>query len=261
MTYSNIAVQITDSISEITLNCPEKRNPLSSSTIAELTAALEEIAESDTLSVILGAQGMVFSTGHDINEMLGRELAGMRALMHACTRLMQLIHNIPQLVVAKVQGPAIGAGCQLALSCDMVVMSEKAFFRTAGGSGGWFCFTPMVAVARAVGRKRALEMLMVGDPISAELASEWGMINRVVPAEKLDVETRDLATRATRGSPLMMGLGKQVFYHQIDLDEAQAYAYATELMASTGTMEHPQERMRAFVEKRSPVFNDKRGVQ
>jgi len=260
MTYSNITVQFTDTIAEITLNCPEKRNPLSASMIAEITAAFEEVAKSDALGVILGAQGTVFSTGHNINDMLGQDLASMRTLMHSCSRLMQLIHTIPQVVVAKVQGPAVGAGCQLALSCDMVVASENASFRTAGGSSGWFCFTPMVAVTRAIGRKRALEILMVGDPISAELASEWGMINRVVPAEKLDEETRNLATRATRGSPLMMGLGKQAFYHQIDLDEGQAYAYATELMASTGTMEHPQERLRAFVEKRTPVFHNKRGT-
>ncbi|MDX1524165.1 MAG: enoyl-CoA hydratase-related protein, partial [Anaerolineae bacterium] len=129
--------------------------------------------------------------------------------------------------------------------------------RTPGGGGGWFCFTPMVALSRAIGRKRALEMLTTGDPVSAERASEWGMINRIVPAEQLDQTTRDLLARATRGSRVMKAVGKEAFYAQLDLDEKQAYAYATELMASTGTMADPQERIRAFVEKRAPVFDPK----
>lgn len=252
-----IKVTCRESIFEITLNRPERRNPLSVGMIAELTAAFDEVRNSEALGVILGAAGPVFSAGHDFNDMLAQELAEMRALMQACSHLMQLIQAVPQLVVAKVQGPAIGAGCQLALSCDLVVASEKASFRTPGGGGGWFCFTPMVALSRAIGRKRALEMLTTGDPVSAERASDWGMINRVVPAEQLDRATRDLLTRATRGSRVMKAVGKQAFYAQLDLDEKQAYAYATELMASTGTMADPQERIRAFVEKRAPVFDPK----
>ncbi len=255
MTYSLIDVKFTESIAEITLNLAKRRNALSFEMIAELTLALKEVKESDAWGIILGANGSVFCAGHDFSDMLDRDLAGMRNLMLACSQMMQLIHDIPQPVIAKVQGPAVGAGCQLALSCDMVVASEKALFRTPGGAGGWFCITPMVALTRAVGRKRALEMLMTGTPIPAETASEWGMINRVVPADKLDDETWDLMMRATQGSRLLKGIGKHAFYTQIELNEARAYEYAAELMASTGMMDDPQERMRAFAEKRAPVLN------
>lgn len=256
MSYNLIDIEQHETgIVEIILNRPEKRNPLSFEMISELTAAFKSLEDSQAVGVILGARGPAFSAGHDFEDMLGRDLAGMRRLMQACAHLMQGVQAVPQPVVARVQGPAVGAGCQLALSCDLVVASDQAVFRTPGGGGGWFCFTPMVALARAVGRKRALEMLMTGDPIRAELAAEWGMVNRVVPAEQLAGETWELIRRATRGSYLMKGLGKQAFYSQIDLDEARAYAYAAELMASTGLMADPQERMRAFVEKRAPVLN------
>jgi enoyl-CoA hydratase/carnithine racemase len=253
MSYSRIDVQINESIAEITLNHSAKRNTLSFEMIAELTSAFKDLVESEAIGIILGANGPVFCSGHDYRDMFEQDLATMRKLMQASAKLMQLIHTVPQPVVAKVQGGAVGSGCQLVLSCDLVVASEKAWFRTPGGSRGWFCFTPMVAVTRAVGRKRALEMLMVGDPIPAELASEWGMINRVVPPERLDAEARDLITRATHGSALMKGLGKHAYYAQIDLDEAHAYEYAAELMASTGVMADPQERMKAFVQKRARV--------
>jgi len=256
MPYSLIDIQISDSIAEITLNHPKKRNALSFEMIAELTLALREIAERKVWGIILEANGHVFCAGHDFGDMLDQDLTTMRKLMHNCSTLMQLIHAVPQPIIAKVQGPAIGAGCQLALSCDMVVASEQATFRTPGGAGGWFCITPMVALTRTVGRKRALEMLMTGEPISAELASEWGMINRAVPAEKLNYETRDLMHKATQGSRQMKGIGKHAFYTQIELDEACAYEYAAELMASTGVMPNAQERMRAFAEKRPPVFYD-----
>lgn len=255
--YKLIDIQHNDCITEITLNHPEKRNPLSFQMIAELTAAFEAIKAGETSGVILGANGPVFCAGHDFGDMLDQDLSHMRRLMHACSNMMQLIHTLPQLVIARVQGPAVGAGCQLALACDMVVASTEASFRTAGGSSGWFCFTPMVAVTRAVGCKRALEMLMTGDPIRAELAAEWGMANRVVSPERLAEETLDLARRATRGSRLLQGIGKRAFYTQLELDEARAYEYATEMMAATGVMADPQERMRAFVEKRKPVFTHK----
>lgn len=254
MTYTLIVVNRYDDHAEITLNHPQKRNPLSTEMIAELTAAFEAIAPTDAGAIVLKSTGPVFCSGHDFRDMAGQDLAAMRKLMHACSQMMQLIHQLPQPIIASVQGAAIGAGCQLALTCDLVVASTEASFRTAGGQGGWFCFTSMVAVTRAVGRKRALEMLLAGDPISAELAAEWGMLNRAVPPEQLEAETQDLLARITRGSPQMIGIGKQAFYTQIEQDEARAYQYAAELMAATGTMPGPQERMRAFVEKRKPVL-------
>lgn len=255
MFYTLVNLQLNDPFAEITLNNPRRRNPLSGDMIAELTAAFEAAGNSGAAGIILSANGPAFCAGHDFNDMLARDLPAMRTLMLACSTLMQVIHRLPQPVIAAVQGPAIGAGCQLALSCDLAVASSRATFQTPGGGGGWFCFTPMVALSRAVGRKRALEMLMTGDPIPAEQAAAWGMINRVVAPDALVEETRRLLQRATRGSRYLKGIGKHAFYAQIELDEARAYHYAAELMASTGTMDDPQERMTAFVEKRAPVFN------
>ncbi len=252
MNYTFVTVQRNETIAEISLNRPEKRNALTYEMIAELTAAFQEAGDSDVRGIILGAIGSAFCSGHDFADMIDQDLAHMRKLMQACSHLMQLIHQLPQPVVAGVQGAAIGAGCQLALSCDMVVASEQATFRTPGGAGGWFCFTPMVAVTRAVGHKRALEMLMTGEPVPAERASAWGMVNRVVPPDRLAAETRALMTRAIRGSRALMGMGKHAFYTQIELAEAHAYEYAAEMMAMTGIMPDPQERMRAFAEKRAP---------
>lgn len=252
MSYRLIEVDAREGIVTIHLNRPEKRNALTLAMIEEVMAALRETAVSPAWGIILRANGPVFCAGHDFEDMVGRDLMGMRQLMQACAEMMQLIHEVPQPVVASVQGAAIGAGCQLALSCDLVVASQQATFRAPGGAGGWFCFTPMVAVTRALGRKRALEMLLTGDGITAELALEWGMINRVVASEKLEEETQNLMARATRGSRIMKGMGKKAYYAQIDLDEAQAYAYAAEIMAATGMMPDPQERMKAFIEKRPP---------
>ncbi len=256
MSYSLITVKTTDKITEITLNNPQRRNALSREMISELTTAFIEVGNSKAWGVILQATGPTFCSGHDFTDMLDTELTEMRSLMQACSTMMQLIHTMPQPVVASVQGTAVGAGCQLALMCDMVVAAESATFITTGGASGWFCLTPMVAVTRAIGRKRAIEMLMCGDPISAATASEWGMINRMVPIEQLYDESLHLIQRATQGSRLLKGIGKQAFYSQIEQDEIHAYQYATELMASTGVMPHPQERMRAFREKRKPVFDD-----
>jgi enoyl-CoA hydratase/carnithine racemase len=251
MSYQFLQIQTHDTITEITLNRPDKRNALTYEMINELIAAFQEVGASEALGIILNANGSVFCAGHDYADMLSRDLAGMRDLMHKCSEMMQLIHTLPQPVIASVQGLAIGAGCQLALTCDLVVASEQAGFRTPGNSRGWFCFTPMVAVSRAIGRKRALEMLLTGDIVSAEQAAVWGMVNRVVPAEQLAEATLDLAQRATRGSRVMMALGKEAYYAQVEWDEAQAYKYAAEVMASTGTMPDAQARMRAFTERKN----------
>jgi enoyl-CoA hydratase/carnithine racemase len=256
MSYTYIDVKACEGIVEITLNRPEKRNALTLAMIEEVSAALRETAVGPAWGIILRANGPVFCAGHDFDDMVTRDLQAMRQLMHACAEMMELIHEVPQPVLASVQGAAIGAGCQLALTCDLVVASQQATFRAPGGAGGWFCFTPMVAVTRALGRKRALEMLLTGDPITADLALEWGMINRVVPPETLVEETQNLMARATRGSRLMKGMGKHAYYAQVDLDEAHAYEYAAEIMAATGMMPDPQERIRAFVEKRAPRLTE-----
>ncbi len=256
MDYEHILVRPWESHLVITLNRPEKRNALSAEMMRELLHAFEAAGESKTRGVLLEAAGPVFSAGHDFADMAGRDLEAMRSLLALCTRLMTQIQRIPQPVLAKVHALATAAGCQLVASCDLAVASSEAQFATPGGRGGWFCTTPMVAVSRAIGRKRALELLMTGEPIDASTAAEWGLVNRVVAPAELDEAALDLLRRATRGSRFSKGLGKQAFYAQIDLEQPKAYDYAVEVMASGSQHADAREGMRAFLEKRRPVFED-----
>ncbi len=241
----------------VTLCRPEKRNALSEAVLRELLGALREIGEGRARGVIVAAVGPVFSAGHDFDDMAGRDLAGMRRLLAVCADVMQAIHAIPQPVIAQVEGLATAAGCQLVASCDLAVAGESARFAVPGGRGGWFCTTPGVALARAVGRKRALEMLLTGDPIDAATAAAWGLVNRVVPDARVAEETRALLGAATRGSALSKGLGKQAFHRQVDLDLQAAYAHASEVMAAASQIEDAREGMAAFREKRRAVFRDR----
>ncbi|HLE25394.1 MAG TPA: enoyl-CoA hydratase-related protein [Thermodesulfobacteriota bacterium] len=254
MTYKNIELFEDDWFAMIVMNRQARRNALSLDHMKELVHAFRAVGGGKCRGVMLAANGPVFSAGHDFSDMAGSNLNEMRALLNTCTELMTTMQSIPQPVIARVHGLATAAGCQLVATCDLAVASEKASFATPGGKGGWFCTTPMVAVSRAIGRKRALEMLMTGDPIDAQTAADWGLVNKVVPAERLDEETRSLLERATRGSVLSKGMGKQAFYAQIDLDQPKAYAYAVEVMAASALTEDAQEGMRAFLEKRQPVF-------
>ena len=238
----------------ITLDNPARRNALSSDVIRKLTASLEAVAESDVVGVILAASGPVFSAGHDFAELAGADLAKARLLFASCTRLMTTIQAIPQPVVAKVQGLATAAGCQLVASCDLAVAAERAGFALPGGNGGLFCHTPLVAVSRVIGQKRALEMAFTGDVIDAWQAADWGLVNRTVPDDDLDDATQDLLERACRGSMLSKGLGKHAFYAQVDLDQEKAYAVATEVMAAASITPDAQEGIAAFLDKRAPNF-------
>jgi enoyl-CoA hydratase/carnithine racemase len=256
MERRNVRVASRDAFAHVTLARPERRNTLSLETIAELDAAFLEIGAGKARGVLLDAEGPVFSAGHDFGDMAGRDLAGMRTMLLRCAELMQRIQRIPQPVLASVSGLATAAGCQLVATCDLAVASSEARFATPGGRGGWFCHTPMVAVSRAVGRKRALELLLTGDPIDAATAADWGLVNRVVPPAQLEAVSWELLERATRGSAFSKGLGKQSYYAQIDLDQPKAYDYATEVMASASQHPDAQEGMRAFLEKRRPVFEE-----
>ena len=238
----------------IWMNLPEKRNALSLDHMLSLTAAFEEVGASEALGVILAARGPVFSAGHDFADMAGADLGQMRALLFACTRMMDTIQSIPQPVIARVHGLATAAGCQLVATCDLAIAADTAGFAVPGGKGGWFCTTPLVALGRNVGRKRALEMAFTGDPIDAATAADWGLINRAVPAESLDDEVLDLLRRSTRGSASSKGIGKQAFYAQIDLDQPKAYSYAIEVMASASQTPDAREGVAAFLEKRHPKF-------
>ena len=254
MDYQQILFEPSDELVRITLNRPDKRNALSFELMTELLDAFRAAGATKSLGVLLAANGPVFSAGHDFADMAGRDLAGMRALLARCNELMREVQAIPQPVLARVQGTATAAGCQLVATCDLAVAAENAKFATPGGKGGWFCTTPMVAVSRAVGRKRALELLMTGDAIDAREALDWGLVNQVVAEAELESASLELLRRATRGSPLAKGIGKQAYYAQIDMDQPKAYAYALEVMAASALTDDGQEQMSAFLEKRRPVF-------
>src|SRR5436305_2117066 len=254
MQYKLVELQYADDFATITMNNPKKRNALSLKHMQELTAAFREVGESGVRGVILAANGPAFCAGHDFADVVGNDLEAVRKILHMCTTLMDTIQKIPQPVLARVHAIATAAGCQLVATCDLAVASTEAGFATPGGKGGWFCTTPMVAVSRNIGRKRALEMLLTGDVIDAQTAADWGLVNRVVPPERLLQESQRLLEAATRGSFISKGIGKQAYYAQIDLPQEKAYAYAIEVMAAASQIPDAQEGMRAFMEKRKPNF-------
>ena len=241
-------------ITTVTLDRPEKRNALALDVMEELTAAFDAVGETDALGVVLAANGPVFSAGHNFGDMAGAGYDETRRVFEVCTRMMETVQSIPQPVCAKVHALATAAGCQLVATCDLAVAAESAGFAIPGGKGGLFCHTPLVAVARNVGRKRALEMAFTGDAIDAATAADWGLINRAVPDDELDAAVDDLMARATRGSATSKALGKRTFYAQVDLDQPEAYAYAVEVMAAAATTPDAQEGIAAFLEKRRPDF-------
>ena len=255
MGFEHILVERSGEFATITMNRPQRRNALSLDHMRELIAAFDEVGASDALGIVLAGNGPVFSAGHDFADVAGADLSGVRSLLMTCTELMTLIQQVPQPVVARVHGLATAAGCQLVASADLAVASEEAGFAAPGGKGGWFCHTPMVAVARNIGRKRAAEMAMSGDVIDARTALNWGLVNRVVPAAQLDSAVQDLLERVTRGSAESKGIGKQALYAQIDLDQTKAYAYAIEVMAATSQLPDAREGMRAFLDKRKPRWS------
>lgn len=238
----------------IWLNRPEKRNILSRRMMEELTFALREIGESDARGVVLAARGPVFSAGHDFAEMAGQDLATVRELFAICTHLMATVQSIPQPVVVRVQGLATGAGCQLVASADLAVAVEDATFATPGGKGGLFCTTPLVAVARLIGPRRALEMGMTGEEIDARTALAWGLVNRVVASDDLEAAASEMLRQATRGSAASKALGKRAFYDQIALGQPEAYELACEAMSRAALTDDAQEGIAAFLEKRAPQW-------
>ena len=253
--FKSIQVAREGEITTITMNRPDKRNALSSQMMAELLEAFKAVGrERETRVVILAANGPAFSAGHDLSELVDGDINAYRAVFDICTELMTAIQSIPQPVIAQVHKIATAAGCQLVATCDLAVASEEARFATPGVKIGLFCTTPMVALSRAIGRKRALQMLLTGVAIPAETAAEWGLINEVVPAAELERATRDLAHSVARASALTVALGKQAFYCQIDLDQPKAYAYAKEVMSMNAMAADAQEGMCAFLDKRQPAW-------
>lgn len=256
--YGNLLVREEGGAARIVLNRPDKRNALSLELIEELIAALREAStHRDTRAIVIEGAGPAFSAGHDLSEMIGRPREFLVQLFDRCSAMMQTIHEARQPVIAKVHGIATAAGCQLVAACDLALATEGTRFATPGVKIGLFCSTPMVPVSRAVGRKRAMQMLLTGEPIDAATALDWGLVNRVVPPEELEPGVLELVEAISRSSAYTVATGKHAFYSQIDLAEDQAYEHCELVMTENALAHDAQEGMTAFLDKRAPVW---RGV-
>jgi enoyl-CoA hydratase/carnithine racemase len=250
-----LEVERAGGVMTLCLNRPAQRNALSRALMEELTSALTALGEDpDVRVVVLAGRGPAFSAGHDLSELVGRELEAYRQVFELCGSLMNAIHELRQPVIARVHGMATAAGCQLVAACDLVVASREARFATPGVKIGLFCTTPMVEVTRTIGRKRALEMLLTGTAIDAETAADWGLVNRVVAPDELEAATDELAQQIASASSLTVGIGKRAFYRQIDLGLDAAYELCERIMSENAAAEDAQEGMSAFLEKRQPTW-------
>ncbi len=244
-----------DGIAVLTLTNPKKRNVLSSRTLAALEEWLDWIAnDPDARVVVIRSEGPVFSSGHDLNELVNGEEAEYTAVFEACTRVMEAIRLLPKPVIAQVQGLATAAGCQLVATCDIAVAADTAAFATPGVQIGLFCTTPGVAVARSVMPKKAMEMLLTGKPISAQEALEFGLISRIAPADELEEQVDELARQIASASAHTLALGKAAFYQQIEMDRPSAYQFASKVMVDNLLADDAKEGISAFLEKRRPVW-------
>jgi enoyl-CoA hydratase/carnithine racemase len=248
-----LLVETVGPVCKLTLNRPDKRNALSRELLATLESALAHVHDDRAVRVVvLAANGPVFCSGHDLKEMVGGSRAHYHELFAACSRAMLQLRRLPQPVLARVQGMATAAGCQLVAACDLAVAAEPATFATPGVKIGLFCTTPMVPLVRAIPPKAALEMLLTGRPISARRACELGLVNRVVPAAELDDAVQEFVDSLVVCSPDVLALGKRAFYEQLALDETTAYQCATEVMCDNAVAPVAQEGMQAFLQKRTP---------
>lgn len=252
-------LEIDGKLAYVTMNRPEKRNALSVEMMEGLVQCFRDAGRNEEVAVaILRANGPAFSAGHDLGELFDRDVDFYRREFDLCTAVMETMQSIRQPVIAQVHAVATAAGCQLVASCDLAVASEDAWFATPGVKVGLFCTTPMVALTRAVGRKKAMEMLLTGDPVSARDAMAAGLVNRVVPPGELAAATRDLALKIATASPYVIALGKDAFYRQIDLPQSQAYDFAEETMSINAKAGDAREGIAAFLEKRRPDWGQPR---
>ncbi len=254
-TAPSLLTQTQGGVATLTLNRPEKRNALSKALLQELNSTLLALADDANVRVVvLAASGPAFCAGHDLGEMVGCAESEYHDLFSLCSTVMQQLRTLPQPVIARVQGLATAAGCQLVAACDLAVAVETATFATPGVKIGLFCTTPMVPLVRAIPPRAALEMLLTGKPISAQQALAWGLVNRVVPAEQLDATVKEFTDAILSSSPLTVRLGKAAFYDQLALDEPTAYRKATEVMTDNACRHDAQEGMAAFLQKRKPAW-------
>ena len=253
-----VRTEVDGVVGQVVLTAARRRNPLSVATMRAVTAGLRDVSAREGVRVVVvAAEGPAFSAGHDLSEMVDRTLAEEREVFAVCTEMMRAVHEVPQPVIAAVQGMAVAAGCQLVATCDLAVAAEGAVFGTPGVKIGLFCSTPMVAVSRAIGRKRAMQLLLTGETIDAATAVEWGLVNAAVPADELDTAVRAMAERVADASSVTLRIGKEAFYRQIELSEDDAYGEMSEVMATNAMTCDAQEGMSAFLAKRAPVWQDR----
>lgn len=253
MSYNSILLSVENLIARITLNKPERRNALSLEMMTEITECLRSMS-SDVRAVIINGAGPIFSSGHDLNELKGKSSERYKAIFDICVEMMTVIEQIPQPVIAEVHGIATAAGCQLVAGCDLAIASDETRFAVPGVRIGLFCSTPMVALTRAVGRKRAMEMLLTGDYIDAKTAVDWGLINKSVPFSQLKESVQQLASKIAESSPRIVSIGKHAFYSQMGLDQHAAYDYAKGVMCLNALEDDAQEGIDAFLGKRKPKW-------
>lgn len=258
---SILLTSISGPIAALTLNQPKKRNSLSLNMLRALKESIEKLGSRHEIRVIiLRANGSAFCAGHDLKEMTrartnadgGRGF--FEETMSLCSETMQAIVRCPKPVIASVQGTATAAGCQLVASCDLALAAENAQFATPGVNIGLFCSTPMVALTRNIGRKQSMQMLLTGELISADTAADWGLLNQVVPEDRLHDETVALANTLASKSAATLRIGKEAFYAQLEFDLSDAYDYAAKVMVENMMIEDAREGIEAFLEKRSPTW-------
>jgi enoyl-CoA hydratase/carnithine racemase len=253
-----LLTEMRDGVVTLTLNRPDKRNALSRELLTQMHVTLTNLAlDQSAQVVVLAAAGSAFCAGHDLGEMVGQEESEYRDLFSLCSTVMQQLRRLPQPVIARVQGLATAAGCQLVAACDLAVAVDSATFATPGVKIGLFCSTPMVPLVRAVPAKAAMEMLLLGKPVSAQQALQWGLINRAVPQDRLDATVAEFVEAIRSSSQLTLRLGKAAFYEGLELDEAAAYLHATDVMTDNACRQDAQEGMSAFLEKRKPTWTGK----
>ena len=256
MAQEPVLYEVIDGIAVLTLNNPRRQNALSNSLLRALHSLLEQINDDPAVRVVvLRSEGPVFSSGHDLNEMIDGDREAYAGIFEDCTLVMESIRLLPKPVIAQVQGLATAAGCQLVATCDLAVASETAGFATPGVQIGLFCTTPGVAVSRAVMPKKAMEMLLTGDPISAQEALEFGLVNRVVSPEELETTVMELARKISSASSQTLAIGKPAFYRQLEMDRPAAYKFAQGVMVDNLMADDAREGITAFLDKRDPHWN------
>lgn len=259
MSEDTVILTVEDTVATVTLNHPATRNALSLELMRALISTFRELGERpDVHAIVLAAAGHVFSSGHDLKEVSAADHAGQQEIFGTCSELMLLIQEIPQPVIARVQGVATAAGCQLVATCDLAVASQEARFGTPGVRIGLFCSTPMVALSRAVDRKTAMRMLLTGDMLSAEQALAHGLVSDVADPAELESAAAALAAQVTQASSATVAIGKRAFYEQIHLPTAEAYARMSTVMADNAVMPDAREGIDAFLTKREPRWQHRR---